>query len=590
MCSRAWRPRCALADGSEAAGSDACRLDAGTAEADPGRSIDGVLAVAAAALLPLVFSPAVSHTFWAPKASVCLLLVGPGLVALTRLVLAGDTPARVAALFLAASTVSTLASGRIALALTGPPNWGTGLVFVAALTGAWALGRSAGEERRRQVVLALLLGALVNALVAWLQSRGLVPPSLESPDRSAGLMGNPVHLGALCAGGIALTGDLVRHSRRWPAWLAGLLLLGGAAQLSGSRSAVGLCVLATATVAARAGWRRGAAAAGVVLAAFLVAGVWAGAGAVTGSGRSVGPASGSQVAERADLWRLSAGAILDRPVLGWGPGRFEAATSPRYTAKVTEGGVRVYEDAHNWVVEYATTTGIVGLALLLAWLATAAPTASGPLATFALLGGLFLLVEPQSVGFTPLVLLAFGAARRVPPGSPAATNRGWRVASAVALAGGAATGAVLLTGEVFLHGASLDNDIATHGRAAAVLPPWPEVSIAGARIEAFAGLHSAPARRRALALAGQAARRDPSDAAAWSFLGQLELVWGTDGQATVALDHALDRNPWLAEALQRRALLAGRTGDGEAHHDACRRLRVLDKVPEVCGGPATVKP
>ena len=548
--------------------------------------------MAAAVLLPLAFSPAASHTFWAPKAAVCLLLVGPGLVALARLVRAGDTAARLAALFLAAATVSTLASGRVALALTGPPNWGTGLVFVAVLTGAWALGRSVGEERRRQLVLALLIGALVNALVAWLQSRDLVPASLESPGRSSGLMGNAVHLGALCAAGIALTGDLIRRSRCWPAWLPALILLGGAAQLSGGRTAVGLGVVATASVVARAGWRRGAAAASVVLAAFLVAGAWAGAGAVTGSGRSVGAGSGSQVAERADLWRLSADAVLERPAFGWGPGRFEAATSPRYTARVTEGGVRTYKDAHNWVVEYATTTGLVGLALLLAWLVTAARTALGPLATFAVLGALFLLVEPQSVGFTPLVLLALGAASRAPPPFPAREHarRGLRVASALGLAGGAAAAAVLLTGEVFLHGAVLDNDSRAQERASDVLPPWPEVSIAGSRIEAFAGLHSGPARQRALSLARQATRRDPADPAAWSFLGQLELVGGTDARAEVALDRALARNPWLAEGLQRRAILARRTGDEGSHGEACRRLRVLGKVPEVCQGPATVKP
>lgn len=551
----------------------------------------GLPAVAAAFLLPVAFSPELYHSFWAPKAAVCLLLVGPGLVALARLARAGSVPARLAGLFVAAAALSTATSPSVVASLTGGANWGTGLVFVAAVAGAWALGVTAGEQRRRQLAAALVAAALINAAMAWLQARGLVPPSLESAGRSSGLMGNPVHLGALAAGALWLAGERLGRGRwrRSAPWLGAVALLAGAAQLSGGRSAVGLVALATVAVARRAGWKRALAIVAAVAAGFLAAPAWAADGAVSGSARAVGPESTRQVDVRLGLWRISAEAALDRPLLGWGPGRFHEATSPRYTPVVSEGGVKAYHDAHNWVVEYAVTTGAVGLLLLAGWLVTAGRAGAGALAGFAAVVGLFMLVEPQSVGLTPLALLALGASSRPGPGVGPA-RRGWRLASAVGVVAGVAAAGVLLTGEALLHQAVLDTSPARHARAAALLPPWADVSRIGARIESFAGLHSEPDRRDALALARQATRRDPADPSAWSNLGRLELEWGTDEAAARALERALERNPWHADALLSGAVLAGRTGDAAARADRCRRLEVLDKAPPVCGGPATVRP
>ncbi|MDP9386447.1 MAG: hypothetical protein M3Q48_00585, partial [Actinomycetota bacterium] len=179
----------------------------------------GLLALVAALVLPLAFSPEAYHSFWAPKAAVCLLLVGPGLVAVAHLWRTGVGGARPAALFLVAAAVSALLSDNVVAAVIGSPNWGMGVVFVAVLVGAWALGAAAGPERRHQIVLALVAGAAVNAAVAWLQARGLVPPPLESPGRSMGLAGNAVHAGALFAGGLWLCGELARRARRWVGWL-----------------------------------------------------------------------------------------------------------------------------------------------------------------------------------------------------------------------------------------------------------------------------------------------------------------------------------------------------------------------------------
>ena len=541
-------------------------------------------------LLPVAFSSELYHSFWAPKAAVALLLLGPGLVAVARLARGGELAARLAVLFLGAATAATAASRLPMATLVGGANWGTGLLFVAALVAAWGLGATAGPAQRRQMATAVVAGALVNAAVAWLQAAEMVPPALDSPGRSSGLMGNPVHLGALVAGGLWLVCCRSAERRLLGWWTGAVALLAGAAQLSGGRSALGLTVLVLAAAVRRSGWRRAV----VVLAAsgvgMFAASAWAADSAVTASDRTVG-APTRQLDVRGGLWRMGAEATLERPVLGWGPGRFLEATGHRTTPEVSEGGVNVAADAHNWVVEYATTTGLLGLGLLAAWLLASVRRRTGPLLGFAAVAALFTLFEPQSVGLTPLALLALGASyRRSPGGADAPPALGWRVVSALGLAASVAAAGVLLVGEAGLRQATLDTSPPRYAEAAALLPAWPEVSQAGSRIEAFHGLHDEAHARKAVALARQATRRDPTSADAWANLATLELKWGSDAAARHAAERALDRNPWSAGALLVRAVSAESAGDASTRDDSCRRLDALGKYPPVCGGPATVGP
>lgn len=557
-----------------------------------------------AGLLPVAFSGELYYSAWAPKAAVCLLLLGPGLVVLTRLVLAGNLAARLAAGFLAAATVSTLLSDSVILSFIGSANWGTGLLFVGTLTGAWALGLVTGERRRRQIVVAIIVAAVVNAAIAWLQTRGMVPPALEDPrantgGRTGGLMGNPVHLGALMAGGLWLLGRRVGYERRSWWWLLPVALVAGAAQLSGGRSAVALAALAALACLPGAGARRSlailaAVTFGVVLAPLGVEGAVLGSSRVTEAPLSPAAEEGSEsVVGRTDtrfaVWRISAGAFAERPVVGWGPGRFHAATSSRYDAEsAQEGGV--FRDAHNWIVEYGITTGAVGLLLLLAWLAMAALGARGPLGGFALIIAGAGLVEPLTVGLTPVALLALGASERGHSGTEMnrfSLVRGWRVAAGAALAAGLGASVLLLIGQGFM-GHSRRNDSSEQAqRALSLSPPWPEVASLAARVESYYGvIEGEQRRRRTIELARQATRRDPADPAPWSYLGFLELVWGDERRAAMAFKKSLDRNPWGAEALRGSVALASRRGDLPALAENCRRLRILNREPPVCAAGA----
>ncbi len=66
-------------------------------------------------------------------------------------------------------------------------------------------------------------------------------------------------------------------------------------------------------------------------------------------------------------------ATLDRPLLGSGPGRYQAATSkyrPLRFAR-TEGPSKLYYDAHDIVVQMLVTVGLLGTAAFLVWMALA---------------------------------------------------------------------------------------------------------------------------------------------------------------------------------------------------------------------------
>ena len=553
----------------------------------------GLLAVAAAGLLPVVFADDLYYRSWAPKAAVCLVLLGPGLVVLAHMVVARSRPAILATCLLGVAGVSTALSDNPALSLVGAANWGTGLLFVVTLTGAWALGAFASDRRRRQIVVAIIAAAVANAAVAWLQARGVAPEGMTDlrrgvAGRAGGLTGNPVHLGALAAGALWLLGRRVGRERRSWWWLPAVVVVAGAAQLSGGRAAVALAAMAVLACLPGAGVRRGVALVGAVLVGVALAPVGA-EGAVLGSARAVGeaPADAAASASRTDtrfaVWRISGGAVLERPLVGWGPGRFEAATSARYDATSAQEGA-TFKDAHNWVVEYGVTVGLVGLGLLLAWLATAGWAARGPLVGFALVVGASSLVQPLSLAVTPVALLALGAAgREMGHGRDRALGRRWGAAAGVTFGVGVAAAVVLLVGQLSLKQGEVRESPRLVQRASALSPPWPEVAAVAAGVEASFGLEGNQRHRgTTLELARRATRRDPADPAPWAELGLIELAWGSEGGAADAFRRSLDRNPWGVEALQGSATLARRLGDQAYLAESCRRLMVLNRAHEAC--------
>lgn len=521
-----------------------------------------------ALLLPLAFAVQVYTPFLTPKAALLLALIGPGLVALALACRQRDHAAWWAAGFLGVATAATVLADVPVMSLFGQYAWGNGLLYVAGLVGAWALGRSLTARSRELLATVVLLAALANAAFAWLQSFVELQPVAFHlfQGRAVGFMGNPVHLGALCGGALWLAVLRVRASARPWLWIAAVGVLGGAVQLSGSRIGLVAGVGAVLVAAIRTDRRKAVAVVGALAIGVLLANV---APLPGGSSTDrVSGASASGLRPRIALWGNAVTALESRPLIGYGPGRFATAVAPHAGVEVARytGGDMLYADAHNFIVEYATTTGLVGLLLLAGWLITAGRRARGPLVGFVIAIALSMLFEPQSVGLTPLVALALGAAGPELRLFPGPGTRARPVVAGVCILTalvGLGFGAVLLAGDAaYLDGVN-DRSFAEIAHADALLPPWPTIAAHRASIASVDRVLTGNRRYEVIAVAAarEAVRRDPADPQ-WLFtLAGYEESRGHQRAADRLYHQTLVRNPWSVVALSGRYRIAVKQGD-----------------------------
>jgi hypothetical protein len=524
-----------------------------------------------------VFSTVVSVGFWTPRYALLALEAAVGVPVLLALLRSGARrPAAAALCFAGWAALCFAVSPDRTTAFWGAFPWGTGALFVLALVGSWAVGVSAGRWASGWIERGLLVGAGVNAVVAVLQMAfDLSAFELwRFDERSPGLWGNPVFLGAFLLGAVWIA--LPRLVQRPGAWGAYTVLLGTGLQVSGSRFAL-VALGATVVGAVRLFGLRPTS----VLAACLAAGLLFGAGlAQARGGVSVATRAGhaeatSGVRPRLESWMSARHALAERPLVGHGPGRYRSATSRFRTLRLAqaEGPDRLYADAHNLVAEYSVTTGLPGVVLLLTWLALAIKRAGwrAPLAGFALLVMAMHLVQPQNVGLTPLALLALGAASPLSSAPKPIMPPGVR---ALVAGTGAVTTGVLLVGAWHLEEARLEASPrralreASHARR--LLPTWAEPRNQTARIYAFHG----KTRRDPELLA--AARRwkqraleaDPQDPALWNELAEAELNARMVDEAQRHFRRALELNPWSVRAMNG----LGRVSLARADHADAQRL------------------
>lgn len=515
------------------------------------RSGTRVVAVAAAFLLPVVFSTSVASQSWSPRVAVLLVVTAfglPGLVTLLRSEARVPTIAAIA--FLAVAALATGLSAQPIQSLFGMFLWGTGLLFVAAIVGAWALGARVDAGGVAAVELALIAGVLVNAVVAVVQGAFALDlePFTRYEGRAAGLLGNPVYLATLMAGGLALVMPRVRTNRA--RWGTATVVVAAALQLSGSRFALVLAIFVGALMVLRERRLALPAVAALTVGLFLGVGVGALGGATTGSGRVQAGGESVGTTARLHAWASAAHAIAAHPVLGSGPGRFRTATSRyRDLALVrSEGPDRLFVDAHNILVEYATTTGLLGVAVFAVWLFLICRRARGPLLGFALLVLAMHLVEPQSVGTTPLAFLALGVAGRA---EVARIGRAVSVFTALLVLAAFASGGRLLWGDFELNQANLDSSAGPARTAVRVLPPWPDPARLGAQVALYKSIstHSSAGEAETLHWNELATRRDPTDPQAWTVLAEAQLHFGDARSAQKTFRRALRWDPWSVRAL-----------------------------------------
>jgi len=506
--------------------------------------------VALAFLLPVVWSGTVFNWFTTPKSALALVALGPGLVVLGWLAARRDHSAIAAAAFLGWAALSTALAREPMMSLLGEYFGQNGLLLTAACVASWALGRTLDERSRPALVVAIVAAAAVNAAVVWLQTSTDLGVEALRPfqDRGTGFMGNPVQLASLCAAALWLVAAREREAERPLAWWALTVLLVGAVELSGSRIAtvLALGLLAWFVVLHLRAGRRGRAGA---LVAVAVAGMVL-AMAVGSSGTTTARAAeagSSGLGTRTEMWSSTLEALTERPLVGFGPGRYVSVSSPRRTLEIAryEGPDVLYSDAHNLVVEYAVATGVVGLALLGLWLVVSARRVAGPLGGFCVIATVVGLLQPQYVGLTALLALALGGGMARAP-TPRVADAPHAARFAVALGAfvalvGAAAGLSLVVGDTHYARASADRSLTELAAAQRRLPAWPQLSALGADLRHRPGTRPSDA---VLAQGRQAIARDSQDPMWWATLGSIEAMRDHPSAAAAAFRETLVRNPW----------------------------------------------
>jgi len=572
--------------------------------------------------------PGLSSTVWAPKMAVLMVLGAAGLPILALRSTSGRKPITVppalaAIVFVAIAAASAANSDAVVSAIVGLYNQGTGLVFVAALAGVWALGTLVDDGGRPLVEQAIVAGAVVNAVVAAAQQTvGLSSSVPAFGTHASGLLGNPVFLGAVCVAALALLGGRFAEDPRQ--WTVAVVVVGLGVGASAQRLPALLMLGVLVAEGSVAVWRRHRAGrppllgrlawfSGLTLAGWLAGsslyplahgrGLSAsfsggGPGAIGYTAQSTAQ---STFGDRLGIWRVALTAIGHRPLLGYGPGQFRDATSGLVSPSLARSlGQSIFADAHNLFVEYATTTGLLGLVALVGWLALAARRRRGRLVLMSAVLLVISMAEPLNVVTTPLLFLGLGAARvgprlgssasrpsvrTVSGGAPTERERarerdgvpggrGGRVAALVCAALAALVGLALVVGDVQYGRAAklsaVGSQTAAINTATAAdreLFAWPDVPSLMARAELIRNFGVTPAAgAQAATYAAEAVRRDPTDADLWGQLAGAQLDAGNLAAAQQSARRGVRLRPSDTAILNTLGLIARSRKDSFQAH------------------------
>jgi len=600
--------------------ADAAGGAAGPPRGSPPVGVAAIGAAGIAIVLPLAATSSIDIPSWSLRWALLPAIAGAGLAALVGMATRPGTaraPARWALAWLAFGLLATILAPDPTTALWGEYGVGTGLIFLLALGGAWAIGARSGHRARPLIANALIVGCSANAVLAVAEQlvdlRAFGVSAYQG--RSAGLFGNPVYLAELLAGGLWLTLWRLAHgpsssARVRLALIAATVVITAGIELSGSRAAlllaVGAALVAAGSVRGR--WRVGIAA---TVAAGITVGALVGAvapGSTTSTDRVTGVAEATDGYQpRIATWEAGISALGPRVLWGFGPAGVLAATGPRRTLTVarSEGPDTMFADAHDVVVESIVTTGVVGLTLLLIWLWGAVGLARrerrrrwgyGLLGFAGMVVGVGLL-EPLHVGVTPLALLALGAAGSAEGAPDDRLAGGSRLRTGLATGStlaGLALSAWLLVALVQLHQADVAGDASAGAAAARRLPPLGQPASIVGTLLGFEGISGSnpTGLDGAVVWWTRAAHQDPANPARWNDLAGARDATGDPFGAVAAYRRALADNPWSQRALIGLVHIGGRGGVTPADiRAATTRLTLLGApVAAHASGPGAPDP
>jgi hypothetical protein len=245
--------------------------------------------------------------------------------------------------------------------------------------------------------------------------------------------------------------------------------------------------------------------------------------------------------------------VIDRPVLGWGPSNAWSAFLSSGTPDEIRTATRSWGDAHDLPLQFAVTTGLLGLLALL-WLAARVVLAARPrssIVPWAGAGALtllaFSLYEPLDPTLTPLLFLLAGATLAVGERDlDAEPARGVaRVAVIVLLAGGAAVSVLSLASSTLEQWGRTHYDSRWALEAAGDLAPWRISTVEALAIDLALDGRSGDraAAERARALVADAVADHPDNPGVRLLAADVEILLRDEDAARAWIERQLERFP-----------------------------------------------
>lgn len=355
--------------------------------------------------------PLVMYVRWTLRFAALMLVLPLGSIALWRLVRLRDRPAISGLAFVVIGALSTAISGGGLRPLVGGALVDSTPLIYGSTLALWALGRLLSDRDRRAVELVLIATLAINVAVGLIQVLASVEGGTMnvSQGRASGLLANAVYFGSAVTGALGWAAwRSLRAGRRHDLVLTAWFALG--VGLSGSRVALLASVVGVVGCAVAVGMKR---------LPHTAAALCVGLGAAWAAGeRSARRTTISRLATsgsdgRTEIWSYGFEAFRDRPLFGWGMGRFRVAVQGRFSEEFTrrlaaDDTVQSWTDPHNVLVMVVVTTGIIGAIVVAAFGWQAVRTSQGPLRAFAVFTALTWSAQPASMHSLPLAVLALG--------------------------------------------------------------------------------------------------------------------------------------------------------------------------------------
>lgn len=348
--------------------------------------IIGWVAVAALALLPVIYAPNAHSPFGMPKtvllraaailiASIAAIAWMWGRVRFERERLR-DPEVWLPLAIVGWSAITTLVSTNVQVSAYG-------LLYVACVTIVYAGLRFALRELKLSIAIAIVIApALVNVFTLALQYRSIwtvtpLDPSYAPRQRLSGFFGNPDYLGAYLVAPLllCLAAAVAYRERRWRYAAAALPIALGIV-VTQSITALGATAVGIVAIATVANWRRAAAA--VVILAILGGAAVAFHGPLRERVGTFAEAwregeTDQLLSGRTAAWIAAWEMFTDRPIAGVGvhvyqyeflPYRIRADREHHDALRFASKGTN-FGEAHNDHLEILAETGLPGYALFL---------------------------------------------------------------------------------------------------------------------------------------------------------------------------------------------------------------------------------